>query len=155
MAIHAPSRDCRYTAMGRGQAGVLFLRPCAVVAAHMLQLAAGNRLLQFPYHDAEQHFFTSAAVTRKPLGSILPAQQGSDQRVRAACRIINAARYAGLTAMLSSRHNRQLTAPTLSVLGAFYPAPTGPADMWMRVPGMCIPPCALTCPRVLASIAKQ
>ncbi len=43
--------------MGRGQAGVLFVRPCAAVAAHMLQLAAGYRLLQFPYHDAEQDFF--------------------------------------------------------------------------------------------------
>ena len=43
--------------MGRGQAGVLFLRPCAPVAAHMLQLGSANRLLQFPYHDAEQDFF--------------------------------------------------------------------------------------------------
>ena len=43
--------------MGRGQAGVLFLRPCAPIAAHMLQLASLNRLLQFPYHDAEQDFF--------------------------------------------------------------------------------------------------
>ena len=48
--------------MGRGQAGVLFLRPCAAVAAHMLQLAAGNRLLRFPYHDAEQDFFDWCAA---------------------------------------------------------------------------------------------
>ena len=45
---------------------VLFVRPCAAVAAHMLQLAAGNRLLQFPYHDAEQDFFDwcAAAITK-------------------------------------------------------------------------------------------
>ncbi len=43
--------------MGRGQAGVMLLRPCPAVAAHMLQLASSDRLLRFPYHDAEQDFF--------------------------------------------------------------------------------------------------
>ena len=56
-SVHTISLRRRYTAMGRGQAGVLFVRPCAAVAAHMLQLASGKRQLQFPYHDAEQDFF--------------------------------------------------------------------------------------------------
>ena len=43
--------------MGRSQAGVMLLRPCPAVAAHMLKLASSNRLLQYPFHDAEQDFF--------------------------------------------------------------------------------------------------
>lgn len=49
-------RRCRYASLGRAQAGVLFVRPCAAVAAHMLALASDNPLLQFPLHDAEQDF---------------------------------------------------------------------------------------------------
>ena len=52
--------------MGRGQAGVLFVRPCAPVAAHMLQLASSDRLLHFAYHDAEQDFFDWYAAVRRP-----------------------------------------------------------------------------------------
>lgn len=35
---------------------MLFVRPCAAVGAHMVALASGNPLLQFPLHDAEQDF---------------------------------------------------------------------------------------------------
>ena len=70
MVLGVPALCCRYTAMGRGQAGVLFLRPCAPIAAHMTQLASSNRLLQFPYHDAEQDFFDwYAALTGTGIGT--------------------------------------------------------------------------------------
>ena len=49
--------DCRYSALGKIQAGFIFLRPCKAVAKHMLQLAEGDALLQFQYANAEQDFF--------------------------------------------------------------------------------------------------
>jgi len=48
---------CRYSALGSAQGGVLFLRPCAAVAAHMAGLAAGDERLQFRAGHAEQDFF--------------------------------------------------------------------------------------------------
>jgi hypothetical protein len=64
--------------MGRGQAGVMMLRPCSAVAAHMLQLASSNRLLQFPYHDAEQDFFDWCAPVALDAGN---AGEASSLRV--------------------------------------------------------------------------
>ena len=43
--------------MGRGQAGVMLLRACPLVAEHMLWLVRTKPELRFPYHDAEQDFF--------------------------------------------------------------------------------------------------
>ncbi len=47
----------RYSALGKIQAGFIFLRPCKGVAQHMLQLAKDDTLLQFQYANAEQDFF--------------------------------------------------------------------------------------------------
>jgi alpha-N-acetylglucosamine transferase len=47
----------RYGSLGKIQAGVIMLRPCAAVARHMRQLAEQDRILQFPYSNAEQDFF--------------------------------------------------------------------------------------------------
>jgi hypothetical protein len=41
---------------------VVFLRPCAAIAEHMLALAAGDPLLQFRHGHAEQDFFDWCAV---------------------------------------------------------------------------------------------
>ena len=46
----------RYSALGRGQAGVMLLRTCPLVAEHMRWLANTIPALRFPYHDAEQDF---------------------------------------------------------------------------------------------------
>lgn len=45
-----------YNALGRQQGGVVLLRPCRAVAAHMMHLAATNTTLQFARHHAEQSF---------------------------------------------------------------------------------------------------
>jgi len=46
----------RYSALGRGQAGVMLLRTCPLVAEDMRWLASTKPALRFPYHDAEQDF---------------------------------------------------------------------------------------------------
>ena len=51
----------------------MMLRPCPAVAAHMLQLASSNRLLQFPLHDAEQDFFDWCASIRVTAANALRA----------------------------------------------------------------------------------
>ena len=57
LAVQAPA-CCRYSGMGSIQAGVIMLRPCAQLAQHMQDVAAGNELLQFPYSNAEQDFLS-------------------------------------------------------------------------------------------------
>ena len=42
--------------MGAAQGGVLFVRPCAAVMRHMIELAASDPLLQFRECSAEQDF---------------------------------------------------------------------------------------------------
>jgi Glycosyl transferase family 8 len=46
-----------YNALGRMQGGVIFLRPCRAVAAHMIQLLTDNPDLHFTRDHAEQSFF--------------------------------------------------------------------------------------------------
>lgn len=46
----------RFSALGSAQGGAQFLRPCAAVGDHMMKLIADDYMLNFPFHDAEQHF---------------------------------------------------------------------------------------------------
>ena len=54
---------CSYSTLGQNQGGVVFLRPCAAIAEHMLALAGGDPLLQFRHGHAEQDFFDWCAVS--------------------------------------------------------------------------------------------
>lgn len=64
-------RCCRYASLGRGQGGVLFVRPCAAVASHMRELASTNPMLQYPLHDAEQDFFNWCDAPRLSIPCVL------------------------------------------------------------------------------------
>lgn len=54
--------DGRYSTMGQNQGGVVLLRPCKPVAAHMQKLVASNHLLQFEHGHAEQDFLDWRAL---------------------------------------------------------------------------------------------
>ena len=50
---------CRHrTALEKINGGVLLLRPCAAVEAHMLSLVAQRPQLRFTHGTAEQDFFS-------------------------------------------------------------------------------------------------
>lgn len=57
-AVHdQDKRVDKYSSLGRMQGGVVFLRPCKAVAAHMMHLVSTNETLQFRSTHAEQSFF--------------------------------------------------------------------------------------------------
>jgi hypothetical protein len=54
VALKMVLAKCRFSPMGIGQAGVLFFRPCAGVARHMMQLAQASRFMPAACSPAEQ-----------------------------------------------------------------------------------------------------
>lgn len=54
MALKLAVAKRRFSPMGIGQAGVLFFRPCAGVARHMMQLAQASRFVPAACSQAEQ-----------------------------------------------------------------------------------------------------
>ena len=65
------SAACRYSTLGQNQGGVVLLRPCRLVAAHMQALAVGDPLLQFRHGHAEQDFLDWCARPHPEIWTIV------------------------------------------------------------------------------------